>query len=461
MIRLGAFDAERRWRPRGLAVLPALRDPEGDRTVAAMDELLAAACGPTDLLITSAEPPGALLRTLAAAGLPTRHRVAPAPGPGSRRDAAGPDVTDAANNDAVTVEQRLLASPPGDLVEYGIAPYAVLPETAALAGQCAPGSELPDADTVRAVSSKTWSNAFVRNHGLPGAGDTVRSVAELHARITAFDGATALVKDPYGVAGRGTITVSSPRVLRSVTRTLEAQAERGAAVELLVQRQYEKAADFSAHLEIAPDGTVDWLGVQLMHNTGFSYAGSRPVPEPLARRLAGCGYREVMEKTGAALAAAGYHGPVCVDSMTLHDGTLVPVLEINPRMSMGLISLLLGRRLAGAGTSARLAVRGLRLPATGPGHPRDPAPSSPDDEAGRVSRRYGALVTALDGQDALYRAGGTGVLPLTANTLRSPRARLYYAVVARDAEQDRLLEDAMDRVARSLERTAGEVSHAS
>ncbi|MBW8795405.1 MAG: hypothetical protein JF597_17930 [Streptomyces sp.] len=77
-VRLGTFDAERRWRPEGLAALPAVRDPHADRAVAAMDELLAAACSPEDLLITGTGVPGSYLTVLAAAGLSLRHRPAPA-----------------------------------------------------------------------------------------------------------------------------------------------------------------------------------------------------------------------------------------------------------------------------------------------------------------------------------------------------------------------------------------------
>lgn len=67
LIRLGTFDAERSWRPSGLATLPAVRSPGGDRVAAAMDELLAVLCGPDDLLITGSALPDSFIGVLAGA----------------------------------------------------------------------------------------------------------------------------------------------------------------------------------------------------------------------------------------------------------------------------------------------------------------------------------------------------------------------------------------------------------
>ncbi|MEU9451478.1 hypothetical protein [Streptomyces sp. NPDC048277] len=437
-VRLGTFDAERRWRPEGLAALPTVRDIQGDRAVAAMDELLAAACGPEDLLVTGADVPRSYRTVLAAAGLPLRHRPAPA-------------VPDGA--EGIGTEQRLLAAPPAGLDGYRLAPYAVLPETAALVRNCGLRGRLPEIGAVRAVSSKTWSNMVVRAFGLPGAGTTVTSTAALRAEVVRIgdrpgDGTGAvLVKDPYGVAGRGTLAITSPRVLDSVARALERQVESGAAVELLVQPRYDAVADFSAHFDVLRGGGIGWHGVRLMRNATFSYAGSAPPGRALARRLDAGGYQETMRHVGAALAASGYHGPACVDSMLLRDGTVVPVLEINPRMSMGLIGLLLERRLSGGegtGPAVRLGVRSVR-------------PAVPDPH-----QAFTRLATALDDEDVLYRAGGTGVLPLSAGTLLYPRGRLYYAVVAESPEQDRLLRAALDRAVReAVETAAVEVAHVS
>ncbi|MFJ5304230.1 hypothetical protein [Streptomyces sp. NPDC088350] len=429
LIRLGTFDAERSWRPSGLATLPAVRSPDGDRVVAAMDELLAVLCGPDDLLITGSSLPDSFIGVLAGAGIAPRYRAAP------------PAGTD--DDTHLTVEQRLLHAPPGDLAGYGLAPYAVLPETASLIRACGLRADLPGVDVVRRVSSKTWSNALARTMGLRGAGTVARSVPELLAQVEQLGSGTVVIKDPYGVAGRGTIAVSSPRTLGTVARVLQRQVDQGAAVELLVQPHYDRAADFSAQIHVTGDGEIRRRGIRLMQNAEFSYTGSRPLPAALEQRLAQAGYRELINGVGAALAAEGYHGPVCVDSMLLRDGALVPVLEINPRVSMGLISLALERRLAGPGRTARLSVRTVRLP-----------------EPSTASRVFDRLTTVLDERGALLRADRAGLLPLTVGTLRPPRGRLYYAVVARSQEEDRLLDEIMGEALDLMGRHPTEVSHA-
>jgi len=292
-------------------------------------------------------------------------------------------------------------------------------------------SQLPAFDTVRRVSSKAWSNALVRELGLPGGGVVVDSVPALVAAVSGFDGAPVLLKDPHGVGGRGIIEVASPRVLNTVCRVLTRQVERGAAVELLVQRRLDRVADFSAQFDITPGGQVRWRGVQSLENLGFSHVGSRPPAEALRRRLAGSGYRSVMADVGAALAGAGYHGPVCVDSMLLRDGTVVPVLEINPRMSLGMITMLAAQRLTGSATGARLAVRTVRCD----GHPW---------------RMFDDLVALIRERGVLFAAGGTGLFPLAVNTLQTSRGRLNCLVAARDADEDHRFDAALDDVVRAV-----------
>ncbi|MCS7483585.1 hypothetical protein ACFFQW_11010 [Umezawaea endophytica] len=425
VVRFGTFDVERRWRPDGLATLPAITDPAADLVTSAMDELLAVTCGPGDVLFTGADVPPSFQAVLQDAGVDVDHRVAPP-------DPAAPGAT---------VERRLLSRPPEDLRGTASTPYAVLPETSEVVRALGLRAAVPECRAVRTVSSKSWSNELVRELGLFGAGVVVDSVPRLLEEVEALDGETVLLKDPFGVSGRGTIEVSSPGVLRSVSRVLSRQADRGLAVEVLVQRRFDRVADFSAQFHVRADGRVDWYGVRLIENTGFTYAGSRPVPAELGTRLAELGYRAVLEEVGAALAGAGYHGPVCVDSMLLRDGTLVPVLEINPRMSMGLISILAARRLAGPATRARLAVR--TLPTDSP------------------HRTFDALVEDLSASRALFRSGGTGLLPLAANTLLSSRGRLYCAVVARDQDEDRMLDTVLDEVVASLAARRVAVGHAS
>ena len=406
VLRLGTFDAERVWRPDDLAELPGIVDPHAADVVRAMDEALAVLCSPDDVLVTHERLPQQFRGTLAAAGLVFGHATACCPG--------------------ATVEARLLACGcPVEHLPREVVPYAWLPETVELARRLGPSPTVPpDVDAVRLVNSKTWSNGLVTELGLAGAGVVVRSAAELDDAVTACESATVVVKDPFGVAGRGCLQVASPRVLRAVVRTVARQEAEGRRVELLVQPWLPKQTDVSAHFDLAPDGAVTWRGhVEARANTHFGYTGSRPASRALVQHLAVQGHREVMDAVGRRLADAGYHGPVCVDALVLTDGRLVPLLEINARLSMGRLCLDLDRRVQRDGLRAAIAVREVVVP-----HDHD----------------HSGLADALEQAGGLHRHGAPGILPLTASTVRPPRGRLVYAVVASSDAQATRLERLLD-----------------
>ncbi|WP_409464005.1 hypothetical protein [Amycolatopsis sp. GA6-003] len=390
----GTFDAERWWRPADLAALPAA---PGGADADAMDELLAAGCAPGDLLLTRRAPAPEIRESLAGCGIEFDHRVVPAP-PGTPVERA--------------VAPETLAGRPE------MAPYAVLPDTVALAARLGRAHRFPAAETVAEVNSKTWSHALATSLGLPGAGVVVQSAAEL---AEAVGTRPSVVKDPYGVSGRATLEVTTPGVLRAITRTLEKQQAR---VELLVQPRYDRRTDFSAHLHLEPSGRWETLGVQVMHNRGFRHAGSEPAPDALLAELASAGYAETLAAVAEALASAGYWGPVGIDAMVRTDGTLVPVLEINARRSLGLLSLLLDRRVRPHGLRCHLWRFDLKVP---PG------------------KGIGDLFRALH---RLRYRGCTvpGVVLVGGSGLAAPGGRIYCALMARPGESAGLRAGLLDAI---------------
>ncbi len=387
-VHLGTFDAERWWRPDDLAELPAA--PAGT-AADTMDELLAAFCAPGDLLVTRSPIAPRLREAMTDCGLTFDHSVVPAP---SR----------------TPIERHACLNPDALSGRDTLQPYAVLPDTVALARRLGWADQLPPADVVARVNSKSWSNRLVHELGLPGAGRVVRSVAELTA---AADGAV-VIKDPYGVSGRAMLDVRTPGVLKAITRTLGDQVARGRRVELLVQPKYAKRTDFSGHLSITPGGEWELLGVQVMDNRGFRHIGSSPAsPEFLAQLTAG-GYFDALAAVAGALRLAGYWGPAGVDSMELADGTIVPVLEINARRSLGLVSLTLDRRVAGYGLRCHLRHEEFR---------------------GAPGRGVADLVDALRGDGILYKGGSSpGVLVLSGSALAAPGGRVCCALMCAPGE---------------------------
>jgi hypothetical protein len=413
-----------------------------------MDELLAGLCEPGDTLVTRRAVDPELLAALDEAGLRfTHHAVEGAAGAeGSveelfARDPAAPTllrdhrlapyaVTDAVAALAVlpyavtgavagapavlpyAVTDAPVATPPAATpyaatdARAATPPYAV---TGAVAEQAVPSytaigapTRLPDPRDAARVNSKTWSNDVVADLGLPGAGVVVRSTADL-ARAVADAGPVAVVKDPYGVSGRGALEVSSPGVLRAITRVLDRQVAAGARVELLVQRRFAKRHDLSAHGDLAPDGTWRRLGVRVVHNRGFRYAGSSPVDGSVAR------FEPALLEAAAEVArrafAEGYHGPLSVDAMVLADGSLVPVLEVNARVSLGRLALRLDRVLGDGPVRCHLWQVELAAP---PG------------------MSVGRLLGVLRRAGLLHREGtGAGCVVLGGGVVAPPTARLH------------------------------------
>ncbi|GAA2195436.1 ATP-grasp domain-containing protein [Micromonospora lupini] len=393
-VHFGSFDAEAAWRPEDLAGLPAGPTAGGSRGRRGMDELLAVGCAPGDLLLTAEPMEEALVEALSAAGI--APRVAAVPGP--RDD---------------TVEERLASaggtSLPG-MSGWAAAFYAVRPDTSVAVHRLGLRAAVPAVEVVARVNSKVWSNDLVRDAGLPGAAVLATTPGEVR-RLAQDTPGDVVLKDPYGVAGRGALRVTTPRMLDTVVRHLERQVARGARVELLVQPLFEEASSFSTHIEVDPSGAMRWWGVQHVDNAEFAYRGSGPLPADQHAILDTSAHREVIARVGTALAAEGYTGPACVDGLRLRDGTLVPVLEVNARRSMGLLNLHLDGRARAVGLRSWLRCR--------------TTPVRPGDTVGR-------LVSALDDAKLLFRGDGPGVLPLASGTLTPPRGRLFFAVFAPD-----------------------------
>jgi hypothetical protein len=386
---VGTFDAERWWRPEELAELPAA---PGGVEADGMDELLAVCCEPGDLLVTRNPFDAGLREALAGGGIVFDHQTVAAP--------ARTPIERHVQDDALVALAR----------HRDLRPYAVLPDTAALARRLGLGERLPPPDVVARVNSKSWSNQLVRRLALPGAGRVVRSVRELTAAVQGV----SVVKDPYGVSGRSMLEVRTPGVLAAIERVLGTQVSRGRRVELLVQPKFAKRTDFSGHLLITPDGGWERLGVQVMTNQGFRHTGSAPASAGFVQTLESGGYFDALAAVAGALAAAGYRGPAGVDSMVLADETIVPVLEVNARCSLGLLSLLLDRRVTGHGLRCHLEQLHLKV-----------TPGQGVADLLAALRRFGRL----------YRDGaGPGILILNGSTLSAPGGRVYCALICAPGE---------------------------
>jgi hypothetical protein len=442
-VHLGTMSAEDYWRDPGLARLPALPDPAAERIVAAMDELLFPLCQPGDLLLTRHPMDPALADYLARSGFRFEHNRVP--------------LDDGAGDSKASVFGLLQQADPGVVHELlsdvqRVAPYAVLPDTEAFCRRYGLFDDGPALAAVTKVNSKAYSHQLAVALGLKDYGCVVESAAELVERgrrylvadgtgksaigNRAYGDAAArdtrgglLVKDPFGVSGKGNLLVQSEGMLERIGAHLAAQERAGKKVSLLLEPFLAKELDFSCQMRIDADGTAHCLSLQQMHNQQLSYQGSSRLGDEQAAFLERAGYMRQMEAVAAQVYRDGYWGDLCIDSMVLQGGTVAPVVEINARQSMGLINHSLEQFFD-----------------------QDQLPS----HLGFLSLGYVGSLWYAEFLDEIKRAGllfnqgqRRGVVPLSANALtinmnshdqhrppgKARKGRLYYAILARREER--------------------------
>ncbi|MFC9708823.1 hypothetical protein ACFTRD_11720 [Paenibacillus sp. NPDC056933] len=419
-----------------MAKLPAMPDKDRESIVLCMDELLFPFCGPDDILYSRCKIDPKLYDYLNGLGFSFRSRYHFDLND-ETKSLPGPDIF----NPCIFI---LAAGglQPETLLTHNVqclSPYAVTADTEKyLHGTGLTGS-LPDLETVKRVNSKFYSNRLLSRIGVKCYGMEVNSAVEMEAvGNTLLKRGAYLLKDPFGVSGKGNLLIDSEAMQRRIAEHLVKQERRGLRSQFLLEPLLRKEIDFSSHWFIRKSGEKDFISVQQMVNQQQNYGGSIRAEEELILQLKNVGYFDVMEKALQILADDGYHGFVCFDSMILEDGEVVPIVEINARKSMGLINAYLDKGLEIYDHTGLLTFLSLGLP---------------------EGFTFGKLLDALHVSGLLFTGkGGYGILPLSSNTLMvnhliisrrisegiqsnrgMPKGRLYISVVGRDDEHRREL----------------------
>jgi D-alanine-D-alanine ligase-like ATP-grasp enzyme len=292
-----------------------------------------------------------------------------------------------------------------------------------------------DAATCKAVNSKVYSRAVADSLGLrQPVGWGCSTVDELDAAVTAAaqllaGGRQVVVKEAYGVSGKGIAVVDSERRLRRLQRIISSGATDGRAA-FVIETWVAKAADLNYQFTVGRDGGVHFDFVKEAITAGGVHKGHR-----IPARLSGAQVDELRAAAvalGGRLAADGYVGVVGVDAMVDPEGGLYPVVEINARNNMSTYQVPVQERFVGPGRRALARYYPLRL--------RVPVPF------GKVRRRLAGLT--------VEHAGGTGLLVnnfATVNAAAGPNpfdGRLYGLVIA-DSDDELAALDA--RITAALE----------
>ncbi len=463
---MGTYDPETRWRASGLSSLPALADRDREPVVLCMDELLFPFCGPDDVLYTRcrihddlrahldqlgfkfqsrhvfdwsagqiAEPPLTLeqfkpciFRLAARQGRSGHGHTA-----GEARQYVNAGARDAHGSETSSGTAAAYGSD-GSHVTGLLSPYAITEDTAAYLSVYPPVKPLPLLEAVIKVNSKFYSNRMLQSLGEKAYGIEVHSAAEVESLgQKLLDQGAYLIKDPFGVSGKGNLLIDSSFMQSRVASHLRKQEESGLTTRFLLEPFLAKETDFSSQWLIRDTGTIELISVQRMINHQLNYGGSMTADSAFADRLDKAGYFNVLEQALGRMFEDGYHGFVCVDSMILQGGELVPIVEINARKSMGLINAYLDRFWNRFDKQGWLTFLSVGLPS---------------------GFKFDSFMHTLrDSELLLQSPEGYGVMLLSSNTLTinetlaqhaaqegsSPRrglskGRLYVSVVGRDEE---------------------------
>jgi uncharacterized ferritin-like protein (DUF455 family) len=173
-----------------------------------------------------------------------------------------------------------------------------------------------------------------------------------------------VVKEAHGLAGSNSIRLFEPEIMESHRRWIANAVENGR--QLVVEPWLDRVLDYSVQLEMTPDGlklcgytglTNDAKG-QFQANTATPGHQKKipadlialfPEPPDIAQRLHAL-YADIFALLEKELRRANFLGPVGIDAFAYRnaDGIirLKPLVEINPRYTMGRVTVELMKHVA-------------------------------------------------------------------------------------------------------------------
>ncbi|MEV7467355.1 hypothetical protein AB0O20_12770 [Streptomyces kronopolitis] len=417
---LGNFEVEEQW-ALGEPGLPRMGFTAGGAVVNSMDEFAMLLADERDHVVLKSRPDEGYLAYLRHLGLalPTVHVVAESdPGRTVSQDALADPALHATLADAAARDGLMLYA-------HGVS--AVEEELAARTGLLLAH---PAAAVCKAVNSKIYSRRVADALGIRQARgwacDTVTELtaAVAEARALLAQGRRLVLKDAYGVSGKGIMVIESERRLDRVHRMVLSRAEAAGSdrAGLVLEEWVTKQADLNYQVTVGRDGSVHGDFVKEALTENGTHKGHR-----MPARLSPLQLAELSDaglRIGARLAADGYFGVAGMDALLLPDGTLFPVIEINARNNMSTYQVLLQEAFVGEGRLALARHYPLRLTAPLPfeelRHTLDGLLLESPDGAGLLVNNYATVNAAV-------------------HTLTEPGAsadgRLYGLVVGDTAEQ--------------------------
>lgn len=333
LLFLGNFEVEEQWAVREIT-LPRLTSKASAAVVNRMDEFALLLADDRSHVLLKAAPDAGYLDYLQSIGfrLPTIH-VLPSQNP----------------QQSVTQDALSCLDQMPDLSELVARGVRLLPHgVSALEEELARRSGLPLAapgcQTSKAVNSKVYSRHLADELGLrQPEGWAASSVEELlvagDAALSLLRGGEAVVvKEAFGVSGKGIAVVRSEQRLKRLVQLINDKAARAdVAPQFVIEAWLNKATDLNYQFTVARDGGVVFDFVKEAITEGGVHRGHR-IPAQLSPPQT----TELLDAAaaiGKRLAEDGYFGVVGVDAILDTEGILFPILEINARNNMSTYQL--------------------------------------------------------------------------------------------------------------------------
>jgi phosphoribosylaminoimidazole carboxylase (NCAIR synthetase) len=344
LVFLGNFEVEAQW-GRDEPGLPQFSTDGAAAVVNAMDEFAVLLAGGDDHVVLARPPDERYLRYLAEAGfdLPTVH-------------VAAPHDRTATVTDAVLADETLLGRL-AKLAEQGamLLPHGVSEAEEQLAERTGLGLAAPCAQICRHVNSKVYSRKVADELGLrqpPGwTAETVDEFARLIPEASALlgTGRKVVVKEAFGVSGKGLQVIDSVQRLERLHRMIAKQADRTGdqRIAFIVESWVDKQTDLNYQCTVGLDGRASFDFVKEALTERGVHKG-HIMPARLTTEV----HDEVVtaaERIGERLATDGYYGVVGVDALLDTEGRLYPVIEINARNNMSTYQARIQERLLAPG----------------------------------------------------------------------------------------------------------------
>jgi uncharacterized ferritin-like protein (DUF455 family) len=219
--------------------------------------------------------------------------------------------------------------------------------------------------------SKAWSAAFLRQV-LQRFGDesclcgedevgvevgTLQDALDVIANIRGRGHQNVVVKEAYGLAGQNMLRLWEPELLEGQRRWIQRAVEHRRS--LVIEPWLEREVDFSVQLESCPDGLrflgytglvndhrgqfqANWAAADFSRKLPAQVTNLFPSNSPVAGKVRGV-FEQFISLLQGELKKIGYIGPLGIDAFVYRtpqgEFRLKPIVEINPRHTMGRVTL--------------------------------------------------------------------------------------------------------------------------